>query len=278
MHRQKQDVEKHSTIRLGAQTNAWAIDPARFETLLAVLDQIRQAGYQGFETGFANLVPQFSSPQEAKRRIAQTGLTFFGIAIFLPSERYDPATKVAPPSLYESVARGGAALGARYLSLSGAPAADEKQLQSKIAGLNAAGRFSKSVGLALAYHNHWWEFQSQSQSKPAEIEALYAHTDPALVSFLLDAGHAYRGGANVSAFLRQHHSRIVGIHFRDYTANWQQVPLGEGHFPLTEAIATLKQLQWSGWVLNEEEREDGSKYGLKVIEPALKAMRGAFST
>jgi len=39
---------------------------------------------------------------------------------------------------------------------------------------------------------------------------------------------------------------------------------------------TLKQLQWAGWVLNEEEREDGSKGGLNVIDPAFKALRGAF--
>jgi hypothetical protein len=30
-----------SRIELGAQTNAWTIDPARFETFLGVLDQIR---------------------------------------------------------------------------------------------------------------------------------------------------------------------------------------------------------------------------------------------
>jgi inosose dehydratase len=258
-------------IRLGAQTNAWPIDPARFDTFLGVLNQIKQVGYAGFETGFLNLRPHFTSPEPARHSIASMGLTFFGIHIFLPPERWDPATHLPPAALYQEVARGGVALGAQHLIFSGAPSATADELKQKIAGLNAAGAFSKSVGLPLAYHNHWWEFQS----KVGEMEALYSETDPGLVSFLLDAGHAYRGGADVPAFLRQHHQRIVALHLRDYQ-NGQQVPLGSGTFPLAEVAATLTHLEWKGWVLNEEEREDGSKLGLKVMEPSFQALQKAF--
>jgi inosose dehydratase len=259
-------------IRLGAQTNAWPIDPARFDTFLGVLDQVKQVGYAGFETGFLNLRPYFNSPEPARSSIASSGLAFFGIHIFLPPERWDPDTHLPPATLYQEVAHGGVALGAQSLIFSGAPANTTDDLKRKIAGLNTAGAFSKSVGLPLAYHNHWWEFQS----KVGEMEALYAETDPTLVFFLLDAGHAYRGGADVPAFLRQHHQRIVALHLRDYQ-NGQQVPLGSGTFPLAEVAATLTYLKWQGWVLNEEEREDGSKLGLKVMEPSFQALQKAFA-
>jgi inosose dehydratase len=258
-------------VKLGAQTNAWPIDPARFDTFLGVLSQIRKIGYAGFETGFANLSQQFKSPEAARISIANTGLAFFGIHIFLPLERNDPATKLPPASLYQDVARGGVGLGAQRLIFSGGPATSADDLKQKIAGLNAAGAFSKSLGLPFAYHNHWFEFQS----KVGEIEALYAETDPALVSFLLDAGHAYRGGADLPAFLRRHHGRIIALHLRDYR-DGKQVPLGAGTFPLAQVAATLKQLDWKGWVLNEEEREDGSKLGAAVIEPAFEALEKAF--
>jgi inosose dehydratase len=260
-----------SSIKLGAQTNAWAIDPTRFDSFLGVLDQVRTIGYAGFETGFFNLRPQFKSPEHARVSIANTGLTFFGIHIFLPPERLNPTTKLPPASLYEEVARGGVALGAQRLIFSGGPAASTDDLKRKIAGLNTAGAFSKSLGLPLAYHNHWFEFQS----KVGEIEALYGETDPALVSFLLDAGHAYRGGADVPAFLRKHYRRIVALHLRDYH-DGKQVPLGAGSFPLAEVATTLKQLEWKGWVLNEEEREDGTKLGLSVMEPSFAALQKVF--
>lgn len=266
-----QASEHNKNIQLGAQTNAWAIDPKNLDSFLAVLQQIRQVGYAGFETGFFNLINQFDSPSEAAERIAASGLTFFGIHIAIPFDKTDPATHLPPASLYERVAKGGRALGAQRLIFSGAPAVTPEDLEHKIEGLNTAGRFAKSLGLGFAYHNHWWEFQS----KIGEIEALYTRVDPSAVSFLLDAGHAYRGGANVPQFLRRHSRRIVGLHLRDYK-DGHLVPLGEGTFPLAEVASTLRELHWKGWALNEEEREDGTKGGLSYIEPAYRALRGAF--
>ena len=261
-----------SGIKFGVQLNAFPINPMRFQTFMDTLAQVKQIGYQGFESGFRNLSEQFASPQHAQRSIAETGLTFFGIHVFLPTEQYDPVSRIAPPSVYESVVEGGGALGARRLILSGAPVDNQDQLEHKIAALNAAGEYAKRAGLATAYHNHWPEFESSI----GEIEALYTKTDPSLVSFVLDAGHAYRGGANLPEFIRAHVERIVGFHLRDYK-DGRLVSLGQGTFPLAQVAATIKQIGWKGWVENEEEREDLSKTGLEVIAPAYKAMRGAFS-
>lgn len=260
-------------IRFGVQLNAFPIDPKRFETFMAALEQVKQVGYQGFEAGFRFLSEQFAAPEMARRSIEQTGLTFFGIHIFFPDNLYDQATRIAAPSVYEPVARGGAALGAKHLILSGAPAQNAEQLKAKIDALNAAGRYALTAGITAAYHNHWWEFES----KIGEIEALYTETDPALVHFVLDAGHAYHGGADVPAFIRKHAKRIIGFHLRDFK-NGDYVELGTGDFPLHQVAATIEQIGWKGWVENEEERADHSQTGLKVIAPAYKAMREAFTS
>lgn len=259
-------------IKFGLQLNAFPIDPSRFQTFLDVLGEVKQVGYQGFESSFRNLSLQFAHPAQARRSIEQTGLTFFGIHIFFPNPQYDQATRIAAPSVYEPVARGGAALGAKHLILSGAPSENRDQLKRKIEALDAAGRYARGAGLTAAYHNHWWEFES----KIGEIEALYTQTDPDLVHFVLDAGHAYHGGANVPAFIRAHSRRIVGFHFRDFKDD-KYVELGTGTFPLHEVAATIIEIGWKGWVENEEERADHSQTGLKVIAPAYKAMKEAFT-
>lgn len=270
-------AESHSIpagVRVGVQLNAFPIDPKRFQTFLDTLDAIKGIGYQGFESGFRYVNAQFDDPVPARRQIEQTGLTFFGIHIFLPGfDLYDPKTRVAPASLYEPVARGGAALGARHLILSGAPAENSDQLKTKIEGLNAAGRFAQSVGISVAYHNHWWEFQS----KIGEIEALYTQTDPSLVHFVLDAGHAYHAGADVPAFIRAHSHRIIGLHVRDFK-NDKYVELGTGDFPLRKVTSTIREIGWHGWIENEEEREDHSQTGMKVIAPAHQALVEALSS
>ena len=257
-------------VRLGAQTNAWPINPRDFDTLLFALGEIRDTGYTGFETGFANFRSQSKSLPEARKRIVATGLAFIGVHIFLPE--YDAQTNIAPQQLYESVAQMSSAVGAERLILSGSPAVTPDEIQRKGDALNHAGEFARKLGLKLAYHNHWPEFKYSGK----EIEALYAATDPSLVWFLLDAGHAFRTGIDLPAFVSQHSQRLTAIHFRDYR-DGVQVPLGQGHFPLAQVAAALKQTNWNGWAMDEEEREDGSKQGLTVIQPAFSALKGAFS-
>jgi len=266
-------ASSHPRYRFGVQLNAFPIDPKNFSTFLSALGEVKRIGYDGFESSFRFVSEQFASPQNARRQIEATGLAFFGVHIFLNTPMYDPATTIAPASLYEGVARGGAALSAGHLILSGAPAADADQLKRKVEALNRAGAFAKSVGLRVAYHNHWPEFES----KLNEIEVLYTQTDSSLVSFLLDAGHAYRGGANVPQFIRAHSSRIVAFHLRDYK-DGHLVTLGTGTFPLAEVAATIKQIGWKGWIENEEERENLSHNGAQVIEPAFRAMKEAFAS
>ena len=267
-----QPKDESTAIHFGAQTNAWAIDPNSLDSFLDVLSQIRQVGYAGFETGYFNLTRQLASPGNAHSRIGGTRLAFFGVHIALPFEKNDSSTRIPPASLYEEVARGALALGAQHLVLSGSPATNAEDVRRKAAALNEAGEFCQKIRLPLAYHNHEWEFDP----KNSEIDSLYEQTDSKSVHFLLDAGHAYHAGADIPAFLRRHHERIVGLHLRDYR-DGQLVPLGQGTFPLTDVAATLKRLQWKGWALNEEDRGAGPRLGLEVIDPAFKALREAFS-
>lgn len=262
-----EDLHTYPGVRFGVQLNAFPINPKNFQSFLDTLGIVKQIGYKGFESGYRNVQAQFDNPAPARRQIEQTGLTFFGIHIFFPDKFYDQQTHIASPAVYEPVARGGAALGARHLILSGFPTADSEQLKRKIEALNVAGKFARSLGLGLAYHNEYWPAE--------EIEALYTQTDPALVHFLLDCGHAYHGGANVPAFIRAHGKRIVGFHLRDFK-NGRLVTLGTGAFPLAQVAHTIEQIGWKGWVENEEEREDHSQKGAEVIRPAFKAMEDAF--
>lgn len=261
-------------VLLGCQTNAWPINPADLSTFFAVLEKIKAYGFQGFETGFGNLQSQFASPRDTRQKIEATHLQFFGIHIFLP--QYDSETHVSAAALYERVARGGAGLGAERLILSGAPLAnggelDRGALAKKMEALNRAGRYAQSAGLRLvAYHNHAPEFANGA----AEMTALIDRTDPANVGFLLDAGHAFEAGADVTDYFRQHHQRIIGLHLRDYK-DGEQVPLGQGNFPLAQLAAAIEQLRWKGWILCEEERLHG-KPGDDAMRPARAALFHAF--
>ncbi len=253
-------LAKQQKLSLGCQTNAWPINPNDFSSLLAVLQKIKGYGYDGFETGFANVQGQFNNIAEAKAKIDAYHLKFFGVHIFL--RQYDKETHVAPAEMYERIATGGAKLGAERLILSGSPAPDNSERHKKAAALNRAGAFTATLGIGLAYHNHGPEFENNG----AEIGYLIRETDPAHVSFLLDAGHAFRAGADVPAFVRKHYKRLAGMHLRD-SKNGKETPLGSGDFPLQALAAVIRETGWSGWLINEEERV-GGRPGDEVIKPA----------
>ena len=256
-------------IQLGTQTNAWAIDPDQIGTLYSVLRRINELGFKGFETGYRNFQSVTGDLKPVQAHLESTGLTFFGIHIFLLN--YDEKTHIAPEVLYTKVIETGSALGAKHLILSGSPCQSESDLANKAAGLNHAGRIAFESGLSVAYHNHSPEFQKGER----EIRYLIENTDAKAVGFVVDAGHAFRAGADVPSFLSTHASRVIGVHLRD-SRNGQEVPLGEGDFPLEATARALRDANWSGWALLEEERTDGSKPGDAAIVPAFQALRRAF--
>ncbi len=261
-------------VNLACQTNAWRIDPANFDSLLTVLAKLKVLGYDGFETGYRNIEGQFANTAAARKQLEQSGLTFFGTHIFL--EKYDSLTNIAPLSLIQRVAFGAAPLGAQRVIVSGAPITKDGKLNQdammrKAEGLNVAARYCKTKSLKLAYHNHGPEFANDG----LEIEALIQNTDPTLVDFLPDCGWAFHAGANVPAFFAKHQRRLIGLHIRDFK-NGTQVVLGQGEFPLAALAAEIQKANWTGWVLNEEERLSGEKLGETVVAPAREALRKAF--
>ncbi len=268
-------IAKPASVKLGCQTNAWRINPANFSDLLNVLAKLKELGFDGFETGFRNLQPQFGNILQARAQLEKHGLQFFGCHIFL--DKYDEKTNVAPMDVVTKIVDGAAAFGAQRLILSGTGLIkdnkiDTETVKRKADGINAAAKYCKSKGIKFAYHNHGPEFQNNG----LEIESLYKLTDPSLVDFLTDCGWAMRGGMNVPEFFSRHHKRIIGLHLRDFKGD-TQVPLGQGDFPLQQLAAVIKKVKWQGWALNEEERLSGEKPGESAVAPARAALKAVFN-
>ena len=251
------------SIHVGCQTNAWPVIADQPQTLAAALDDIGELSFQGFETGFRNALA-FADGGSFDNK----GMTAFGVHIFLPE--YDAVSRLAPLELILQAAGAAQNIGAERLILSGAPA-PETAAHKKAEALNEVARQLQPFGLQLAYHNHAPEVTGPN----AEIEILLEATDPKLVSLLLDAGHAFRAGIELEEFIVHHAARITGIHLRDFK-DGRQVPLGKGDFPTEAVAAVLRDSGWAGWVLAEEEREDGSKPGRNAAAVARTTLKRAF--
>jgi sugar phosphate isomerase/epimerase len=230
--------------RVGCQANAFVMRTSDFAELLPILGTIHSLGYAGFECNIHLVESEFAHPEEARRKIRATGLEFISMH---SSMNQDEKGDLA------ALTEGGAALGCHYLVMSGAGLSKDgvftpAALENKATRLNQLGKVVKEHGMTLAYHNHTAEFANHN----AEIQGLADHTDPKVVSFLMDAGHGYQGGGDPAEFMRRNSHRLVGVHLKTFKNKIEQVPLGQGDFGFEALAAAVRSTGWAGWLIDEE--------------------------
>jgi inosose dehydratase len=125
----------------------------------------------------------------------------------------------------------------------------------------------RETGLRTVFHHHcagWVE-------TPAEIEALLARTDPALLGLCLDTGHLAFGGGDPLALLDRHGARVWHVHFKGcagsiaerarrdgwdyYRAVGEGVfcELGESELDFAAILRRLVELGYQGWIVVEQD-------------------------
>ncbi len=261
--------------RPGCQANGWNLDPANFDLLLTAIREMKELGFEGFETNIRFLQPQLNRLQDARAALDQIGLEFIAAHTNLPDyvklgmdKAGDEITKIAG----QARQFGAHAVVVSHRGLSQNGEFTEEALDRKAQMLNLAGRRCADAGLVLAYHNHQPEFRNHA----AEENALLRSTEPKLVFLMLDIGHAWLADPDAISVFAAHPDRAFGVHVRDFH-NRVSVPLGQGEFPLRELAQVIRKTGWSGWLIDEEERaNEADKPGMKATGPSRKMMKEIF--
>ncbi|MGW3963543.1 sugar phosphate isomerase/epimerase family protein [Amycolatopsis sp. NPDC005003] len=115
---------------------------------------------------------------------------------------------------------------------------DAADIAATAEGLNAAAKLAAEHGIAVGYHNHWWELESRIDGRSA-LEVFAGQLDPA-VALEVDAYWATAGGEDAPALLRRLGDRVQAVHVKDgglATDATGQVPAGQGRVPVAEVLA-----------------------------------------
>jgi sugar phosphate isomerase/epimerase len=233
-------------IRVGCQANGFPPKQGDFPGLLKALESMKTLGYVGCECNYRFLEGEFGRVAAAREQIEKTGVTLIGAHASMEQLKGAQGARIAA---------GVAAFGADCIVVSGKGLSPEGKFEkaallAKAKELDSLAAMLKENKLKLAYHNHNPEFANNN----AEMNGLADNTDPALVHFLMDAGHGYLGGGNPAAFLSTHSKRVYGIHLKTFKGKEVsgQVPLGQGDFDFKALAAVVKKTGWSGWLIDEE--------------------------
>ena len=117
--------------------------------------------------------------------------------------------------------------------------------------LNEKGRYFRSRGIFLHYHNHDFEFE-KVDGETTGMDLLLAGLDFSRIRLCFDAGWAWRAGLDPADFLKAHQEKIGVVHLRDFRGT-ESVELGAGEIPLDSLFAVLPDLSNLRQVIVEQD-------------------------
>lgn len=162
------------------------------------LEKIAAAGYTGLEL-FNKIYGGYSAP-ELKRYLDSLNLTVIGA--------HNNEAQMTDEDMEYL-----AALDCPYLVCPGLTVGSEAEAYAAAETLNAIGKRWQQFGTKLGYHNHHSDFDVFGGK--TVIDILIENTDPALVTFELDAAWAWRAGVNAAEFVKAHSGRFELIHVKE---------------------------------------------------------------
>ncbi len=254
-------------MKVAVQTRPWGPEANR-QRLGEVLADVRAAGYDGIEIGAQHL--DLRKPGILLRLLDEHELLPAGIHV--GGEIYNPdAVKRARADLERTVGYA-AEVGAPYLAFSGRALAGKtaEMLAAEADNLNRIGEMCCAEGLTLAYHNHNWEIERDC----TELRFLRDHTDPALVSFLLDVAWVQRGGGDPVAVAREFLPRIAYFHLKD-TRGDEWVELGRGVVDFAGLFEVIRAREWRWLVVEQDETKRPPVESARMSRDFLREKLGA---
>jgi sugar phosphate isomerase/epimerase len=177
------------------------------------LEQVSKVGYQ--EVEFAGYFGNY--PAQLRRWLDDFGLTAPAAHLPLQEKKLEDLMDAA------------AELGHRYLVLASLPPAQRLTLDGyrrAAAVLNRAGEQARKRGLAVAYHNHDFEFRDRGGIVPYDV--LLAETDPELVWLEVDFYWMAKAGRDPLRYFAAHSGRFRLCHLKDIDERGSITEVGRG--------------------------------------------------
>ncbi|RAQ95858.1 TIM barrel protein [Thermogemmatispora tikiterensis] len=274
------------TIRVGNAPCSWGVienvagDRSAYTR---VLDEMRQAGYEGTELGDWGFLPP--EPSRLRTELAARQLELIGawVSVSLHDPQFHSASEAAALRTARLVAEVGGA--SALIVLGDNPYSDpvrtreagrigreqglsEEQWNIFVAGANRVARaVLEATGLRCVFHPHigtWIE-------TPEETERLLSLTDPTCLGLCLDTGHIRFGGGDPLVSLRHYHDRVWLVHFKDHDPRvaeqsrrlqWNALEsiahgifceLGQGDIDFPAIVQQLQEHSYCGWIVVEQD-------------------------
>ena len=255
-------------IHIGCQTYTWEMLGEEWKgSVDDILKAIADAGYAGVEITNTMIGGYYDHPAEFRKALEKYNLAFpaFG---FVPSHGFTEREFVD-----EEIERAREGIdflthfpGCRLVLAGGStPTRDglEKKFETMCSVYNTVAKMASERGVPVDVHAH--SHAGSIIEREEEYDRLMDMTDASLVGWNPDTGHIVRGGVDLLHLLAKHPSRIRHVHFKDVGTDGKWRMMGQGVCDFGAVLALLREMDFTGWVVCEEESEGARKDQLGSI-------------
>jgi len=243
-----------SEMQFGCQTYTWEMQlDARPVSLWQMCDAMADAGYAGVEFTSVTGAAWLRRPERVAQELAKRHLRLAAVAAvragFTDPDGLEDDLKVVEQVLGLLRHFPGA-----VLAFGGAAHAEthnwKAHLDTAITFYRAAGALAGAAGVPCAVHPH--SHHGSLLETQAQYDYLFKHL-PEEIGWCPDTGHIIRGGQDLFTCLKRYASRIRYLHLKDVDSDGEWQPLGAGMVELPALIAWLRERDFTGWLIAEEE-------------------------
>ncbi len=257
-----------SKIKYGSQTYPWQMNIKKYHGQVPhMVDILLQAGFTGMEAEICMLEDYYTDWVKLKELLDSKQVTFAALAIhenwLLPKETDDERRRT--DEAIEFLSHFPAAK-----LLLGHVAADpvrdhnlyEKQRNQLLCISDIAKRAAES-GIVTVFHPNSAEnsvFRYETDYH-VMFDTLYNHG----IGYAPDVGHMMKGGIDPLKVIREHRDIVQHVHFKDMNENRTWNIMGEGIGDFKAIVGYLKETDYQGWIMTEDESPDAENDSDSVV-------------
>ncbi len=263
-----------TVMRVGCQTYTWEMLGERWSgTPDDMMDAVAAAGYAGIEFSNNTIGAYWDDPDALREALAKRSLSLAAFAY--ATTGFTDAARFAEDFAGAERAIDFAAKMGCVLCLGGPSSASRDDYDAKIAQAvrfytDAADRAGwRGVPVALHPHSHHTSLMLSAEDYASVLEA----TEDSGLGYNPDTGHILRGGQDLLDCVRRYADRIVHVHLKDVDAEGKWRVLGEGLADLEGLLDFLREADYDGWLVAEEESDLVWESPTQAIEANRETLR-----
>lgn len=269
-----------SKIQIGCETYTWQMPGEQYKGKLEhIMNISAQAGFKGIEPE-TSFFQHLADPAQMKEALSQSGQAL-PVLCLVEDWRWpeETAEEKAHADQWISFLQH---FPDTLLLLVQMPGKDREDLverqQNLLSCVNQVAQRAADQGIECSYHPN---SPGGSIYRTAEdYKILLNGLDERVIKYTPDIGHIAKGGMDPLAIIQEYRSLVNCVHYKDMYTDGRWAALGEGNIDMDAITKELRDSNFEGWIIVEDECDEAitnpdqvtlnaGAYVEKVMRPLL---------